>query len=91
MEVPNVVFQGKDKYEIQAYQRWKDEVYFYNMNMSRLEKLEAENKRLEAENQRLKAVALENQRLEAENERLQSLILERQRLRQQIAELQANK
>jgi len=46
MAVSTLAMQGEDKYARQAYQRRKDEVYFYNMNMKRLEEAEAEIERL---------------------------------------------
>jgi len=57
MAVSTLAIQGEDKYARQAYQRRKDEVYFYNMNMNRLEKAEAEIERLQgvdSENERLR-------------------------------------
>ena len=80
MEVSIPAFQGGDKYALQAYQRWKDEVYFYNMNMRRLEKAEAELERLQDVQQRIQKLELENQRLE----------LKKQKLRQQISTIQAD-
>ena len=46
MAVSTLAMQGEDKYARQAYQRRKDEVYFYNLNMKRLEEAEAEIERL---------------------------------------------
>ena len=57
MAVSTLATQSEDKYARQAYQRRKDEVYFYNMNMNRLEKAEAEIERLQgvdSENERLR-------------------------------------
>jgi len=57
MAVSTLAMQGEDKYARQAYQRRKDEVYFYNMNMNRLEQAEAEIERLQgvdSENERLR-------------------------------------
>ena len=71
MAVSTLVLQGEDKYARQAYQRRKDEIYFYNMNMNRLGKAEMEVERLQG-------VESEKQRLDLEVQRLRQQLAELQ-------------
>ena len=71
MAVSTLALQSEDKYTRQAYQRRQDEIYFYNLNMKRLEKAEAEI-------QRIPELELENQRLDLENQKLRQQLAESQ-------------
>ena len=80
MAVSALARQSEDKIIRQAYQRRKDEIYFYNKNMA--EKEQAERR---AEQERRRA-----EQAEAEIARLQSVDAENQQLRQQLAAFQAS-
>jgi len=56
MAVSALARQSEDKIIRQAYQRRKDEIYFNNMNVQRVEQLQAENEQLRKENEQLQAL-----------------------------------
>ena len=89
MAVATLARQGEDKYARQAYQRRKDEIYFYNMRMQQAERekqrAEQEKQRAEQEKQRAEQ---ERQRAEQEKQRADRLQEEVETLRQQLATLQ---
>ncbi|MCL2379056.1 MAG: hypothetical protein FWC77_08020, partial [Defluviitaleaceae bacterium] len=55
MAVSTLQLQSEDKYARQAYQRRKDDVYFYEMKMRRAEQAELENEQLRKEIEELRA------------------------------------
>ena len=54
MAVSTLALQSEDKYTRQAYQRRKDEIYFYDMKMRRAEQAELRAEQTEIENQQLR-------------------------------------
>ena len=54
MAVSALARQGEDKIIRQAYQRRKDEIYFYNKNMAEKEQAERRADKLQAENEQLR-------------------------------------
>jgi len=69
MAVSAIARQSEDKIMRQAYQRRKDEIYFYNMERAELE--ETKHK-LEQSEQEKEQIAAENERLRKENEELRA-------------------
>ena len=63
MAVSTLQLQSEDKYTRQAYQRRKDEIYFYDMKMRRAEQAELRAEQTEIENQQLRR---ENEELRAQ-------------------------
>jgi len=73
MAVSVLARQSEDKIARQAYQRRKDEIYFYNMEKLEFQsKLEQERKRAEKERKRAEQAEAEIAKLRKENEGLRA-------------------
>jgi len=83
MAVSALARQGEDKIIRQAYQRRKDEIYFYNKNMAEKEQAERIAKELLVEKEQAE------RRAEQAERKTEQVEVENEKLRQQLAAFQA--
>jgi len=86
MAVSALARQSEDKILRQAYQRRKDEIYFNNMNIKKLEQAEAEIERLQSVGSELEQAKTEIERLQGVGSELERAEAENEKLRQELAE-----